>query len=179
MNFTLKNDIEIEIREAIIDDAQKALDFFLKVNNESKNLSREPHEVKMTLQEEERFIKNRLESNNNCFFVAIHDGVIIGSATFGGNNLSRLSHRVSLGMSVLKEYNNLGIGSIFMETIIKKAKELQKLKIELEVRSDNYSAIHLYEKYGFKLEGVRRNGFNIDDKLIDLTLMGLELEEKL
>lgn len=179
MNFTLKNDIKIEIREATINDAQKAMEFFLKVNAESNNLSREPHEVIMTLAEEEKFISKSLESNNSCFFVAIHECEIIGSAGFQGSNLARINHRVSLGISVLQDYYNLGIGSILMEKVISKAKELQKLKIELDVRSDNYSALYLYEKYGFKLEGVRRNGFYVNDKFIDLTLMGLELEEKL
>jgi len=38
--------------------------------------------------------------------------------------------------------------------------------INLEVREDNFSAISLYEKNGFKLQGVRKNYYDCKDALI-------------
>ena len=179
MDYILKNNIKIEIREAKSKDAMMMLDFFYLVNSETKNLSREPHEVKMTLEDEVAFIENCFKSNNQIMIIVVYKNRVIASSSFMGTRLARMNHRVSMGTSVLNEFHNLGIGSLMMETLISKAKEYNKRKIELEVRSDNYGAIHLYEKYGFKLEGVRKNGFYVEDKYVDLTLMGLELEEKL
>ena len=64
-----------------------------------------------------------------------------------------------------------------MDMIAKKAKDYGKEKIELEVRIDNYNAIRLYEKFGFRNEGILRRGFLVDGEYIDLLLMGKILEE--
>ena len=44
--------------------------------------------------------------------------------------------------------------------------------MDLEVRIDNYGAIHLYESLGFIKEGTIKNGFFVDNKYVDLLIMG-------
>jgi ribosomal protein S18 acetylase RimI-like enzyme len=78
-------------------------------------------------------------------------------------------------MSVLKAYHGLGIGSFMMETLIKAAKDLGKMKMELDVRVDNEAAIALYKKYGFVIEGTLSNAIYVDQKMVDLYVMGLHL----
>lgn len=175
----LKDGSKITVREAVVKDASSLCEYMEKVNIESKNLSREPHEWNMTVEDEEKFLENATKSNNSCHIVAFKDDFIISAAGFAGSGLMRLSHKVSLGISVLQEYNNKGLGTIMMGVLIEKAKEYHKTKIELEVRSDNVGAIHVYEKCGFKIEGQRQDGFFVDDKFVDLTLMGLNLREDL
>lgn len=177
MKNILPNGLKIEIREPIIKDASQLLKYFEKVNKESKNLTREPHEFTMTIEQEENFIQRVLKSNDESMFLVFHNDLLIATAGIHGSSLSRLKHKVSFGISVLQDYNNMGIGSFLMKEIIIKAKLLKKHKIELEVRDDNPGAIHLYEKYGFKTEGIRKDGFFVDDKYIDLRQMGLLLEE--
>lgn len=179
MKKLIKAGYEIEIREAVVEDAQAMVDYMKIVNSESKNLSREPHEWNMTVDEERSIVKAAQESNNSCFIVCYKDGELISSAGFSGRGLMRLSHRVSLGISVLSKYNNQGIGSLMMDEVIRVAKSYHKTKIELDVRCDNIAAIHLYEKYGFTIEGFRADGFFVDDTYIGLTLMGLNLREEL
>lgn len=58
-----------------------------------------------------------------------------------------------------------GIGSKLLEELIKKAKETSSL-ITLEVNEENKPAIHLYEKYGFKLLGKRKKYYKNNDALI-------------
>ena len=58
-----------------------------------------------------------------------------------------------------------GIGSKLLEELIKKAKDTSTL-ITLEVNEENKPAIHLYEKYGFKLLGKRKNYYKDNDALI-------------
>ncbi len=177
MNVILHNDLKIEIREPIIEDAQQVLDFMEKVNRETKNLTREPHEFTMTVEQEGQFIKRVIESEHESMFLVFHNDLLISTSVIQGSSLNRLKHKVSFGISVLQEYNNMGIGSVVMETIITKAKSLKRHKIELEVRDDNPNAIHLYEKFGFETEGIRKDGFYVDDKYIDLRQMGLLLED--
>ncbi len=63
-------------------------------------------------------------------------------------------------IAVLPEYQGLGIGKALM----KKLDDLAKLEnlsfISLEVRTTNQKAISLYEKFGYKTEGVRKNFYD-------------------
>ncbi len=172
MKYTLKNGCKVILRDAQISDAKNLVEYMRKINAESKNLMREPDEFKFTIKQEEKFIQMALDSPNACFMVVLDDNLVISTAEFQGNNLRRVNHRVSLGISVLEDYQNLGLGRIVMEALIKRAIELQKTKMDLEVRIDNLSAIHLYESLGFEKEGIIRNGFFVDNNYIDLLVMG-------
>lgn len=177
MEKMLKTGQQVLIREARVSDAQALLDFFHKVNQESKNLLRENDEFKMTVEDEEKFIQSAIGSKNNCHLLLFLEDELICSAGFHGSGLKRIKHRVSLGISVLKEHNNKGVGHAMMEALIAFAKEYGKKKMELEVRSDNYGAIHLYKKFGFEIEGVKKQGFFVDGKFVDLVEMGLMIDE--
>lgn len=66
----------------------------------------------------------------------------------------RRAHVGSLGIFVHDDYQNQGIGSQLMQAAINLAENWLNLKrLELLVYTDNKSAIHLYEKYGFLIEG--------------------------
>lgn len=69
----------------------------------------------------------------------------------------RRAHVGGLGMFVHDNYQNQGIGSRLLEALIDLAENWLNLKrLELTVYTDNPSAIHLYEKYGFVIEGTLR-----------------------
>jgi RimJ/RimL family protein N-acetyltransferase len=46
-------------------------------------------------------------------------------------------------------------------------------RIELQVRQDNPSAIALYKKFGFEVEGLQRNGMWLDGRYEQLYAMAL------
>ena len=61
-------------------------------------------------------------------------------------------------------HRNCGKASI----LLKKAIELVDKSITLEVKIDNFPAIHLYEKYGFEKKAIRKGYYNgIDGILIE------------
>ena len=62
-----------------------------------------------------------------------------------------------LNLTVNKKYRNNGIGSELLEMVIHKCLILKSEMILLETRLTNRSAIALYEKYGFKKIGLRKN----------------------
>ncbi len=70
---------------------------------------------------------------------------------------NRRRHVAELGMFVHDDYQDQGIGSKLMEAIIDLSDNWFDLKrLELQVYVDNKRAIHLYEKYGFVIEGTLR-----------------------
>ena len=69
----------------------------------------------------------------------------------------RRAHVGGLGMFVHDDYQNRGIGSQLMEAVIDLGENwLNLMRLELTVYTDNPSAIHIYEKYGFVIEGTLR-----------------------
>ena len=60
-------------------------------------------------------------------------------------------------VAVKKDCRNCGIGKELLSKVDKKADALGLSFISLEVRQSNVAAISLYEKQGYKNEGVRKN----------------------
>ena len=79
-------------------------------------------------------------------------------------------------MAVIREYWNKGIGSQLLLAIIHFAKENAFEVIDLQVRSDNLSAIHLYEKFGFKKIGAHPYFFKIGSEEISCDYMYLKIQ---
>jgi ribosomal-protein-alanine N-acetyltransferase len=50
----------------------------------------------------------------------------------------------------------MGVASKLIEAMTIQGKELEMIGLTLEVRVSNQAAINLYEKYGFKAEGLRK-----------------------
>lgn len=84
----------------------------------------------------------------------------------------RRAHVGSIGILVHDDYQNQGIGSQLMVAIIDLAENWLNLKrLELIVNTDNSSAIHLYEKFGFEKEGTLKKDAFRDGTYIDAYTM--------
>jgi len=60
-------------------------------------------------------------------------------------------------IAVAPWFRKNGVGNLLMEEIFARAKELNMIGLTLEVRKTNTPAIRLYDKFGFKSEGIRKN----------------------
>ena len=77
---------------------------------------------------------------------------------------------------VHQDFQNLGLGTRMMKKAIELAKERGFHRIGLTVVADNHRAIKVYEKVGFKKEGIARETFYGDDhRYHDEVEMGLLL----
>lgn len=90
-------------------------------------------------------------------YVAVADDLPVGMISIYRGALPRTSHSAGLGMMVHPDYWGIGVGSRLMEVILDLADNWLGLKrVELEVNTDNPTAIHLYEKFNFVIEGTHR-----------------------
>ena len=147
------NGHKLVLRTVQVEDAQTLLPYIPQFYEESKYLIKEPEEVHTTLEDEIDWIKEHLESDNSLLIMAELDGKYVGDGCFEGTTLSRQKHRVSLGIYLLKEYTNMGIGTLLMEALIEEAKKTDIEQIELICINENHIAMHVYEKLGFKVTG--------------------------
>jgi putative acetyltransferase len=84
-------------------------------------------------------------------------GQVVGTISIGISQNPRMNRSAHLGMMVAPEFWGLGIGSRLMAAILDLADNWLNLRrVELEVHTDNPAAIHLYEKFGFEIEGTKR-----------------------
>ena len=89
--------------------------------------------------------------------VAVVGGRVVGNLGLHQNQNPRRRDVASFGMAVHDDFHNRGVGSALMAAMIELADGwLGVRRIEMEVWTDNLAAIHLYEKFGFVIEGTGR-----------------------
>jgi len=83
------------------------------------------------------------------------------------------AHLGVLGIGIIASHRGRGIGRQLLASAIGLAWQAGFKRVELEVYATNLNAIHLYEQFGFRLEGTRRLGARLEDDLVDVHGMGL------
>jgi len=93
-------------------------------------------------------------------FVLEDDGRVVGCL-----GLHQLGVRgvVSLGMCIVADARGRGGGRALMDAAMAWLHDSDMHKVELEVWPDNEHAIALYERYGFEVEGTRRDHYRRRD----------------
>ena len=173
----LKNYLQLILRRAEPRDAEQMLAYLNQVAGESVNLTFGPGEFGLSVQEERAFLLQMGESPTSLYLIAEIAGEIAGALTFSTGKRPRLQHAGEFGMSILRSYWNLGVGSRMLAYLIEWARHTDAIrKINLRVRVDNLPAIHLYEKYGFVQEGRVTREFYLRGQFVDVYMMGLQFD---
>jgi putative acetyltransferase len=105
-------------------------------------------------------------------YVAEVDGRVIGMTTLYQKQNPRERHAADLGMMVHPDYWGRGVGSQLLGALVKLADDwLQLTRVELEVNVDNTAGVHLYEKFGFVIEGTHKLHAYGDGRMADSHFM--------
>ncbi len=172
----LKNNEMLEIADATENDAEEILEYLKTVGGESDNLTFGSEGIGIPLEKEKKYIKSMIEDNASGLFVGKINGKIVSVAGIDTNSKKRLSHNAEIGISVMKEHWNKGIGKNMMEFIINFARIAHTIKnLTLEVKVDNVNAIKLYKNLGFKEIGRFKDRFFIEDKYYDSIIMEFQI----
>jgi len=108
--------------------------------------------------------------HNDLIVVAETDGRVVGHGrmfTTSGTS----AHVADLGMALIAEYRNQGIGTRMIAYLLDWARYEGLHKVTLGVFASNQQAIHVYEKFGFIVEGVLREQHRIAGQYVDEILM--------
>ena len=88
--------------------------------------------------------------------VAEVDGKVVGNISLSRRR-GRLAHVAGLGMAVHDDYQGRGVGTTLLGAALDLADNwLNIRRVELDVYTDNLTAIRMYEKFGFETEGIRK-----------------------
>lgn len=145
-------------------DAEGLINHMQTVDGETKFLARESDEFNITVEEEREFIKNCTNKENVRYFIAELDGRIIAICSVElVQNRKRFLHRARMGIAVLKNYWNKGIGKIMMQECINWCKEKNVEQLELEVVTENNRAVSMYKSLGFEIYGTKPHVLKYND----------------
>lgn len=102
-------------------------------------------------------------NNEDAFYVCVRkDGAFAG---YGGMRIGNFDCDIT-NIAVNENFRKMGIGTLIVGELIKKATEMKLEKVFLEVNEKNENAIKLYEKCGFTKEGIRKKYYNNKDNAI-------------
>lgn len=165
------------IRPVKVSDAEAMIEYLDIIAGESDNLTFGPGEFNITLDQEIAFLESLQDNNNAIMLLAEADGQMVGNLTYSGGPRVRTRHVGEFGVSVKSDYWGQGIGRALVEALIKWAIDSEYCeKINLKVRDDNYKAIALYRKLGFKVEGLIKRDMKINGEFVDCLFMGLNIK---
>lgn len=98
-------------------------------------------------------LEESLETGRSLYLAAEYEGEVIGECgvhfVCGEGEITNVA--------VLHRFRTMGVGNALLEELLKQGEALGIRDFTLEVRAGNLPAIRLYEKFGFKTEGIRRN----------------------
>ncbi len=118
------------------------------------------------------FVRTNLREGNPQF-VAEVGGSVAGWCDVVRNTRPVFHHSGVLGIGLIAEHRERGMGRALMEATLEAAGRLGITRIELTVRADNRRAISLYEALGFVTEGRLRHHMLVDGEYHESLLMAL------
>jgi putative acetyltransferase len=102
--------------------------------------------------------KGHMQDDPNAYFlVAEIEGRVVGDAGLHTEPSPRRRHCASIGMAVHEAFQGQGVATALMTALLDLADNWLGLqRLELQVYTDNDPAVHLYQKFGFVIEGTAR-----------------------
>ncbi|MGH2478099.1 MAG: GNAT family N-acetyltransferase [Ktedonobacteraceae bacterium] len=174
---TLKNNLTLTLREAGSRDAETILALMEQASGESENITSGPGDLDISVEWERNYLQECTDSPTGLYLLAEIAGELVGILSFGAGKRPRIRHVGDFGITVLRKYWGLGVGGHMLAYLIDWARAGGIVrKINLRVRTDNLSAIRLYEKYSFVREGCTTRDMYIRGEFVDCYLMGLEID---
>jgi RimJ/RimL family protein N-acetyltransferase len=162
---TLQMDIEIvPIAAEHVDGFHRALDIVARERKYLAFLEAPP------LEGTRQFVLDNI-AKGRPQFVALADGAVVGWCDILPKGPPVHAHVGVLGMGLLPKHRGRGYGTKLIDATLRGARGFGFIRIELNVHADNTPAIRLYEKVGFKPEGVMRDAALIDGQFKDVIFM--------
>lgn len=107
---------------------------------------------------------------------ALDGSTVVGWCDITPASREGFRHCGELGMGVSAAYRGIGIGRRLIEAAVDGASKSGLERVELSVYASNGPAVALYEKAGFKREGVKLKARFLDGRYDDVIQMALFLK---
>lgn len=175
-------------RQATPDDVDELISYVQRLAEEpGTRIMQHLGEFAPTLEEGRAYLAEHELSTNSDFLVAplpfgepgaeqqvLDESVadkIVGAVNLSGGNRRATRHSAKLGISVAKEQRGKGLGGVLLCEALAWARQAGLRRVELNVFADNLTAIRLYQRFGFTVEGRRQRSIACDGRELDDLVM--------
>lgn len=148
-------------------DSEQFLLLGKSLDQETQFMMMEPGERTLTIEEQAQRIRNILSRDNQIIFVVEHEDRLVGYLGAYGGGFYRNHHCAYIVIGIRQDYVGQGVGKQLFETLETWAMDHNLHRLELTVMCHNERAIHLYQKMGYKIEGVKQDSLWVNDKYVD------------
>lgn len=161
---TLADGSAVVLRSTRVEDAPVQLEYLHVTAAQTEFLVSYPEDIKLTVEDEELFIRRQLKDPDSIMIICEVDGRHAGNCSLTVKD-SRIKtrHRGSIGIAIRKEFWNRGIGTLLMRELFALGTNMGLHQLELQVFRDNVRAIALYSKMGFEIVGMLPDAFCLKD----------------
>jgi len=147
----------VRARPATADDAEAYARVFAAVAEEGRWIAAEPP---VDVVARAALVREWIEGGDALMVLEDDDATVVGGL---GLHRRHAQGVVSLGMCIVADARGRGGGRALMDAAMAWLADSDMHKVELEVWPDNERAIGLYERYGFEVEGLRRDHYRRRD----------------
>ena len=173
----LKNGKVVWIRQAEINDAEQLLSCIKEYITQSDYIPKFAEEITLTIEQEKEWIHSFLEHKNCLLLVAEYENQIIGNIDLTGSRRIIMEHTAVIGMGMLPDWRNCGLGTSFLKATIEWARQNPLLEIIwLQVYAENKPGLHLYRKLGFEENGTIKDFFKQNNRYFNIVTMSIKVK---
>ncbi|MFP3356362.1 GNAT family N-acetyltransferase [Planococcus sp. SIMBA_143] len=156
----------IKIRKAESRDAAQIVQV-IKNAEDSGYMMFNPGEREISGESFAKFIDVLNTNEKSGVFIACEEHQVLGYLIVQNENPQRVSHRAYMVAGVHSDSRGKGVGKALFSHVISWAKSVRLHRLELTVIAENASAVALYQKMGFEIEGVKRDSLLVNDGYVD------------
>jgi ribosomal protein S18 acetylase RimI-like enzyme len=162
------NAVEIvPIAQGHIDGFHRALDIVARERRYLAFLEAPPIEATRA------FVLDNIKRGHPQFVAVAASGEVVGWCDVTPMSRPTQAHRGVFGVGLLPQFRGQGIGTKLTKKALAAARAFGLHRVELTVREHNTSAIGLYGKEGFEIEGVQRDAVLVDGMYEDVVCMAV------
>ena len=149
--------VKLGLKSAVFDEVE-IISYHPRLKKYFKKLNEEWLQEYFTIEKDDVRVLNNpekeiIQKGGEIFFAVLRENVV-GTITLQshGNKIFELCK-----MAVTKEQRENSIGAKLIQHLVASAKRKKAKQIYLETNRKLHAAIHLYEKFGFKMDGVMKD----------------------
>lgn len=146
VRFELKDGREAILRSPKEEDVESTLEYLVTSAGETDYILRYPEECgKYTAEGEKTLFEQKNASPNEAMIMCIVEGKVVGNCGISFFKGMKTKHRASIGIALISDFWNQGIGTKMFEEMIRLAESREGvMQIELEFVEGNARARHFY-----------------------------------
>lgn len=166
--------VELEIKEANGQDAAAIIRLISELSKETEYITLLDASFSPSVDLLAEALEDKVFQENSICLLVYNNDELIALCHVASDQHYATQHIGDLFIAIKRDYWGHGIGSWLMEEVIYWAETSGIIKrLELTVQARNKAAVHLYEKFGFVIEGTKIRGAKTENgEYLDVYYMG-------